>query len=115
MPIPESESKNAKEIAGMLVNDLLAKFTEQHLDQLRRGERGRVEVDLAALIDRSIGVVKTEEGVELAREVAERFADEIEFCSAAFQDFAEIAKDAVKDAEIKYGIANEKETLEKAA
>ena len=116
MPAPESETKNAKEVAGQLVTELLAKFTETHLEPLRHGERGIVEQDLKAFIDRSIGVVRTEEGAELAHEVAKRFVDEIEFCSAAFEDFTEIAKDAVRDAEAKYGLEASPDTeLEEAA
>ncbi|MFH0806726.1 MAG: hypothetical protein V1885_03325 [Candidatus Brennerbacteria bacterium] len=110
------EPQNAKEVAGELVSTLLAEFTKKHLEQLRRGERGIVEQDLAALIDRAIGVVSVEEGEEFAREVGARFIDEIEFCSAAFQDFAELAKDTVKEAEIKHGIETPQDTeLEEAA
>ena len=104
MPKPEMEHQNAKEVAGQLVSELLADFVKTHLNQLRHGERGIVEQDLAALIDRSIAVARAEEGDEFARELGSRFADEIEFCSAAFQDFAEIAKEAVRNAEAKYGI-----------
>lgn len=116
MPKVESESKNAKEVAGQLVMELLSDFAKTHMAQLRRGERGIVEQDLAALIDRSIGVASAEEGNEFAREVAARFVDEIEFCSAAFEDFADIAKDAVRDAQAKRGIeAPPDSELEEAA
>lgn len=103
-PQPESEAKNAKEVASALVTELLGEFTKSHMGQLKRGERGLVEQDLSALIDRSIAVARAEEGEEFAHDVGARFADEIEFCSAAFQDFAEMAKDAVRDAEVKYGL-----------
>ncbi len=104
MHAPESESKTSKEVAGELVSVLLGEFTKKHLEQLRRGERGLVEQDLAAFIDRAIGVAKAEEGEEFAREIAARFVDEIEFCSAAFQDFTDVAKDAARSAEEKYGL-----------
>lgn len=115
IPTPEENPEDAKERAGMLVSELLAEFTKSYRTQIMRRERGVVGQDLMALIDRAIAVAHTEEGDEFAKAVADRFGDEIRYCSDAFAEFAEMAENTANEALEKYTGLRAPEERRKAA
>lgn len=94
------KKENVNERADVLVKTLLGAFAQKYHDQLRQGNRGIVEQDMKALIDRTLTIVRNEEGEEFAEAVGRRFVDEIEFCSAAFEDFVDAVKEVVADSGI---------------
>ena len=104
MPSGEGGAENMNERADLFVKNLLDTFTTHNLARFHRGEHGLVQQELVSLADETIGTVAQSEGKEFAHAVARRIADEIEFCSTAFAEYADQVKDAVREAEVKYGI-----------
>lgn len=114
-PRPDVDAETINERADLFVKELLDTFTKHNLDRFRRGEHGFIQQELASLTDETIGKLAQSEGKEFAHAVARRIADEIEFCSTAFAEYADQVKDAVREAEAKYGIEVPDEHLAEAA
>ncbi len=96
----EIDPEEVAPVAGQLVQEVWGAFLKEYGAQLKEGiNRGIIEQDLEALIDRSVGVAKEEYGGEFAKAVLDRFADEIKFCSGIV--FESVDK-AVEDAKTKY-------------